>query len=203
MRTPLLSYGVCPLLKHVVAARRGNDLDVFHAVEHRKRSNGRPVTPELIGVNDVWEVVIHQQPFKKGFSRVRVLVVLQHDIQHRAGLIDSPPQSVFPPTELDTPLVQEPSGTPPGFPMAELFGEERGKLDVPLAQGFVEEWRPHGRPFTTILTFWAALVQQFLNIALAQREAVVEPDSVLDDAQRKPPMAVRFAVSHEGSAYCA
>jgi len=58
----------------------------------------------------------------------------------------------------------------------------------PLAQGFVTDEN-------------AVLVQQFLNIALAQREAVVEPESVLDDAQRKP-MAVRLAVSHDGSAYC-
>ena len=30
------------LFNQVVAACRGNDLDVLHAVEHRKRSNGRP-----------------------------------------------------------------------------------------------------------------------------------------------------------------
>ena len=43
----------------------------------------------------------------------------------------------------------------------------------------------------------AALVQQFLNIALAQREPVVEPKGVLNDAQWKT-VAVGRAVSHRG-----
>ena len=32
---------------------RPDDLGVLHAVEHGKCSNGRPVPPELVGVNDV------------------------------------------------------------------------------------------------------------------------------------------------------
>ena len=48
------------LFNQVIAASRGNDLDVFHGVEHIQGSNGRPVTPELIGVNDVWNVLTHQ-----------------------------------------------------------------------------------------------------------------------------------------------
>ena len=44
---------------------------------------------------------------------------------------------MFPTTELDIHLVQEPSRTPPGFPVAERLGEERGELDVPLTQGFM------------------------------------------------------------------
>ena len=48
------------LFNQVVAARSGNDLDVLHSVEHRKGSNGRPVTPELVGVNDLWDVVVDQ-----------------------------------------------------------------------------------------------------------------------------------------------
>ena len=58
----------CLLFNQVIAARRRDHLEVLHAVEHWKGSNGRPVTPELIGVNDVWDVVIHQQPFEKGLA---------------------------------------------------------------------------------------------------------------------------------------
>ena len=93
------------LFNQVVATRRGNDLDVLHAVEHRKRSNSRPVTPELADMNGVWDVIIHQQPFEKGLGCVRIPVRLQKDIQHRAGFIDGPLQPVFPTTDLDAHLV--------------------------------------------------------------------------------------------------
>ncbi len=46
----------------------------------------------------------------------------------------------------------------------------------------------------------AALLEKFLDVTLAQREAMIKPKCVLDDAQRKP-IAVGFAVSHGNSAY--
>ena len=51
-----------------------------------------------------------------------------------------------------THLVQMLPGTPAGFPVAKLFGEEGRELDTPSAQRLVEEWRPRGHPFTTMLT---------------------------------------------------
>ena len=36
--------------------------------------------------------------------------------------------------------------------MAQFFGEEGSEFYAPFAEGLVEEWRPHGRPFTTMLT---------------------------------------------------
>ncbi|GGO31633.1 hypothetical protein GCM10008949_27900 [Deinococcus humi] len=51
--------------------------------------------------------------------------------------------------------------------MAQLFGEERCKLDTALAEGFV----------TALKT---AHVQSFLNITLAQGKSVGEPKGVLD-----------------------
>jgi hypothetical protein len=56
--------------------------------------------------------------------------------------------------------------------MAQFLGEEWRELDVPLAQGLVTDHN-------------AALVQQFLNIALAQGKPVVEPEGVLDDDHRE------------------
>jgi hypothetical protein len=117
-----------------------------------------------------------------------VPVGLQKNVQHRAGVIDSPPQPVFLTTDLGAYLIQVPSGTLPGFPVTELFGEERRELDIPLAEGFVTDDN-------------AALVQQFLNIALAQGKPVVEPKGVLDDAERKS-VLVGLTVSHGPSAYC-
>ena len=71
--------------------------------------------------------------------------------------------------------------------MSQFLGEERCELDVPLAQGFVADLN-------------AALLEEFLNVTLAEGEVVVEPESVLDDAQRET-VAVRLAVSHGPSAY--
>jgi len=46
----------------------------------------------------------------------------------------------------------------------------------------------------------ATFLKEFLNVTLAQREAVIEPKSILDDAQRKA-MAVGLSVSHSRSAH--
>ena len=71
--------------------------------------------------------------------------------------------------------------------MPEFFGEEGGELNVPLAQRLVAHLN-------------ATLLEQFLDVTLAQRKAVIEPEGVLDDAQWKT-VAVRLAISHGHSAY--
>lgn len=103
---------------------------------------------------------------------MRIPMGLQEDVQHCAGFIDGPPQPVFLATDLDADLIQEPPGTPSRLPVAELFSEERRELDVPLTQGFVADDDP-------------ALVEEFLDITLAQGKPVVQPQGVLDDAQRE------------------
>ena len=59
LATFLLSSGAMRLLNQIVAARRCDDLNVLHAVQHRKFPNGRSVAPEFIRVDHVWHVVIH------------------------------------------------------------------------------------------------------------------------------------------------
>ena len=46
----------------------------------------------------------------------------------------------------------------------------------------------------------AALMKQFLNVTVAQREAVIEPDSVLDDGHRKA-VGVGLEIGHGRLAY--
>jgi len=53
--------------------------------------------------------------------------------------------------------------------VAEFFSEEGSKLDIPRAEGYVTDLN-------------SALVQQFLDITLAQGKPVVDPKSALDDA---------------------
>ena len=45
-----------------------------------------------------------------------------------------------------------------------------------------------------------ALVQQFLDVSVAEREAVIEPDSVLDNRHGET-VAVGLGVGHSGLAY--
>jgi hypothetical protein len=53
------------LLDYVVAAGCRNHLNVLHRVEHGKPAQGRTITPELIGVNDLRHVVFPQQPVEE------------------------------------------------------------------------------------------------------------------------------------------
>jgi hypothetical protein len=46
----------------------------------------------------------------------------------------------------------------------------------------------------------AALVQQFLDVSVTQRKAVVKPSSLLDDEHRET-VAVRLCIGHGRSAY--
>ncbi|GGR74394.1 hypothetical protein GCM10008959_39570 [Deinococcus seoulensis] len=46
------------LLDQSVAAGCSHDLNVLHGVEHVEFPQGRPVAPQLVGVNDVWDVVL-------------------------------------------------------------------------------------------------------------------------------------------------
>ena len=80
-----------------------------------------------------------------------------------------------------------PLGTPPGFPVAQVFCEQWTKLDAPFAKGLVADLN-------------AALVQQFLHVSVAERKMVVQPDRVLDDRHWET-VAVRLGIGHVGSAY--
>ncbi|MBB5366440.1 hypothetical protein HNQ08_005569 [Deinococcus humi] len=149
-----------------------DDLNVLHSVEHGEGSNGCSVAPKLAGVDHLWDDVVRQEPFEKGLRCPCIPLILQEKIQHRAAFVDGSPQPEFLATDLDAHLIQKPPGTPPLFPVAQLFGQERGELDIPLTQGLVTDVN-------------AALLEQFLNITLAQRKAVIQPKSVLNDAQRE------------------
>lgn len=59
------------------------------------------------------------------------------------------------------------------------------ELDAPAADGLAEEWRPHGRPFTTMGDGYASFQQQFFDIPIAEREPVVQPYGVADHGERK------------------
>ncbi|BDP43272.1 hypothetical protein DAETH_32410 (plasmid) [Deinococcus aetherius] len=180
----------CPamrLLDQIVAAGRGHDPDVLHSVEHGEFPQGRPVTPQLVGVNDLWDVVLAQQADEKGPRRPGISVFLEEDVQHVPTFVDRPPQPVMDSADLAAHLVQMPPGTPAGFSVAQFLGEEGSEFDVPLPQGLVTD---HD----------AAPLQQLLDITLAEGEAVREPEGVADDAEGKT-VAVGLPVSHSSPPY--
>jgi len=86
---------------------------------------------------------------------------LKEDIEHEPVLVHSPSKPVSNTIHSRTHLVEMPPGTPSGFPVAEIFSEERCEFDRPFAQGFVPDLN-------------AALMEQFLYVPVTQRKAVVE-----------------------------
>jgi len=112
---------------------------------------------------------------------------LQQEVENRARIIDGSPQLELFALDLDADLVQKSPGTSLGFPVPQFFGEERYEFDVLLAKRLMTDLDP-------------PLLEHFLNITLAEREAVIEPESVLNDAQRKL-VAMRLTISHGRSAY--
>ena len=163
-------------------------------------SNRGSVTPELVGMDDLWNIVFSQRPGQKGLRRFGVPMPLKENVEHESVLVHGPPavkrgqprcsdqdEPVANAIDARTDLVHMPSGTLTGFPMAQFFGEERYEFYAPFAEGFVTDLD-------------AALVEQFLNVPVAQRKAMIEPDGVLDGDHGET-VAVWFGVGHGQSDY--
>jgi len=120
--------------------------------------------------------------FEAGLRGIGVPVGLQENVEHRAGFSHGPLQPEFLARHVDAYFIQEPPGTPPGFSVAQFLSDKRCELDVPLAQRLVTDLN-------------AALVEQLLDVTLTQRKAVVQPEGVLNDAERKT-VSIGLAVGH-------
>lgn len=94
---------------------------------------------------------------------------------------------MFDPTNDNMHLIQMPPGTPSGFPVAQFLSEERSEFDVPLAKGFVTDVD-------------SSFMKKLLNITLAKRKAVVQPQGIPNHAQWET-VSIGFPVSHSSGAY--
>ena len=74
-----------------------------------------------------------------------------------------------------------------GFPVAQFLSEERSEFDVLLAKGFVTDVD-------------SSFMKKLLNITLAKRKAVVQPQGIPNHAQWKT-MSIELLVSHNSVAY--
>ena len=153
--TFLTPCGTVGLLNHIVAANRGDHLLVVNVNQARNFPDRGPVTPQLIGVYNFWDIVFTQQPHQEVPRGHGVAVPLQQDVEHKAVLVHRPPQPVPNSIHRRADLVQVPPGTPPGFPVTQGLREERAELDTPFAQRLVADSD-------------AALVEQFLHVAVTQ-----------------------------------
>ena len=63
-------------------------VDVDQARDFPDRSS---VTSQLIGVNDLWDIVFIQEPDQKSFRGFSVAVPLKEDIEHESVLVHSTP----------------------------------------------------------------------------------------------------------------
>ncbi len=75
------------MLDQIIAAGGRDDLNVLHPVEHGKFPKCRTVTPQLVGVNDLWNVVFPQQPLEERTGRLGIPVFLKEDVQHGSVFI--------------------------------------------------------------------------------------------------------------------
>jgi len=85
-------------------------------------------------------------------------------IQDRARIVDSALSPEFFATDLEADFIQEAPGAPAGLPVPQFLGENGRELNSPLAQGFVADLN-------------AALSKHFLDVSLAEGEAVTKPKS--------------------------
>jgi hypothetical protein len=51
----------------------------------------RIAAAELIGMDDLWDIVFSRQPGQEGFRRFGVAVSLKQDVEHEPVLVHGPP----------------------------------------------------------------------------------------------------------------
>jgi len=90
----LTPCGTVGLLNNVVAARRRNHLLVVDVCQTRNFPDRRPITPELIGTDGLWDGIFAQKLGQKSPRCFRVSVPLEQDVQYEAVLVYRPPEPV-------------------------------------------------------------------------------------------------------------
>src|SRR5215468_10160064 len=149
----------------------------------------RAVALELIGNDHPWHVLQPLEQLAKELLRSLLIApALHEDIKHVIILVDSAPEVMALPVDGQKDLIQVSLVTWPGSSVLQLIGVCLSKLEAPLADGLVGH-------------IDAALEQDLLHVAVAQREAIVEPDPMADDLTWKAVVLVTLGVSRRGHAW--
>ena len=153
-------------------------LSVLDAREHVPLRS--PIAFELIRDDDSWDVGLPLEELAEELlGRVLVPPALYKNIEDIALLVHRPPQIVAGASDREEHLVQVPLVAGFGASMPESIGIPLTELAAPFADGFVGHHDPTGE-------------QQLFDIAVAQAETKVQPDTVSDNFRRKPVAFIRI-----------
>jgi hypothetical protein len=133
----------------------------------------RAIAPQLIRDQHAWNILTEgEQLPKEPLGSLFVPVALHQDILHVARLIDRSPQLVQFASDCKKHLIEVPCITALRTPSTQLVSTVLAKFLAPLTNRLVGQHDP-------------TLGHQLFDIAIAKREAIVEPDRVRDDLGRK------------------
>ena len=102
----LTPYGTVGLLNQVITAGCGNHLLVVDIDEARNFSDRSSVTPQLVGMNDLRDIVFIQETSQEGLCNFRITVPLKQDIEHKTVLVGRSAESGADAIDARTLLVQ-------------------------------------------------------------------------------------------------
>jgi hypothetical protein len=144
---------------------------------------GRPIASEFVGDDDPrGKTGRFQQLAKELLRRSLVAMTLHEDIEDLTLCLHGSSQVILLVFDGDHPLVQMPFISRLGATMPNLMGVSLSKLFTPFADGLIRHLN-------------APIEHHFLDVAVAQRKGVVEPDTVTNDLNGKAVIFVTDAHS--------
>jgi hypothetical protein len=162
------------VLRSVVQILR---LSVFDRAKNRAVRGA--VAGELVGDQDTGYICqTLEQPTEEPLGRRGVAPGLDQDVQHIAVLVNRPPQVADLSPDGDEHLVEVPLISRTGPATAQLVGIGLAELATPLPDRLVGHHNP-------------AFQHHLLDLTEAEREPVIQPDTVADDLRRKAESPVR------------
>jgi hypothetical protein len=152
------------ILGSVVQTFMGSVFDVRHNLPPGCSTRAQLVSDHPLR----WDTLFLQKAGQLSSSSLGVAAVLDNFVKHMPVLINGPPEPVFPARNGDDDLVQMPHIVPARLHAAKATRIIRAELLSSAVDRFMGDSH-------------AALQQQFLDKAQAQRKPKVEPDRVGDD----------------------
>ena len=156
------------ILSAIVEVATGPVPDIRH-----DRPMGCSVAAQAVG-DQATRLVLEasQQPLEEALGGFGIAAALDQDVEHHAMLVDCAPEIMQRAVDADEDLVQVPDVTWLRPPFAQPLRELRPEFSAPAADAFVG----HNH---------APLRQDQLDVAQAETEEVVQPDSMADDLSRE------------------
>jgi len=155
---------LCPIVEPFL-------LPMLHV--RQKLPLGSSITGQFIGNDHTRNVLeVLEQLAQELLSGLLAAAALDQDAENRATLIHSPPYIVDLTLDRDKHLIQMPLVSRMGTSVTQFFGIPLTKFQAPLPNRFVGQ---HD----------ASLGHDLFDVTVAEREAVVEPDTVADDFRRE------------------